>query len=137
MRSLLRVVVSTSRHAPGFPSAVIELLLVMFPCISDVQDDAVCNGMGITRIPTDPTHYTFKAGIGAEHAGRCIDHILSKGPGCSASVSQNGRFLSDHMPIVASIEITGIEKNQGNRLKQSTIPTIKAGDTEAKEGCRR
>ena len=37
------------------------------------------------------------------------------------------------MPIIASIEITGIEKNQGNRLKQSTIPTIKAGDTGAKK----
>ena len=32
----------TSRPASGFPSAVIELLLVVFPCISDVQDDAVC-----------------------------------------------------------------------------------------------
>ena len=89
--------------------------------------------MGITRIPTDPAHYTFKAGIGTEHVGRCIDHIMSNSSKCTAEVSQNGRFLSDHMPLVATITVTGIEKNQGTRLKQMVIPTIKAGDTGARK----
>ena len=37
LRSLLRLVVFTSRPASGFPSDVIGLLLVVFPCVSDVQ----------------------------------------------------------------------------------------------------
>ena len=65
LRSLLRVVVFTSRPASEFPSAVIELLLVVFPCISDVQDDAVCN----------PARGLLVGGLGSscEDAGSSLD----------------------------------------------------------------
>ena len=91
------------------------------------------NGMVLKRIGTDPAHYTFKAGIGTEHVGRCIDHIMSNSADCIAEVSQNRSFLSDHMPLVATLMITGIEKKQGERLKQTVIPTIKAGDAGARK----
>ena len=57
----------TSRPASGFPSAVIELLLVVFPCISDVQYDAVCTparGLWVGGlVPTWSSSRSLREGI--------------------------------------------------------------------------
>ena len=77
-------------------------------------------------------NYTFKADIGEEHSGRTIDHILSKGYPCKSWVSQNGRFLSDHIPIVAEVCVTGSKKKEGRIIGNKTIPSIRPGDAGAK-----
>ena len=41
--------------------------------------------------------------------------------------------MSDHIPIIAEIEITGPEDRQGTRIGQKTIPTIRSGDAGAKK----
>ncbi len=85
-------------------------------------------GSGLTRIPFGTNEYTFKSDIGDEHRGRVIDHILTRGNVCSALVSQNGRFPNDHIPIIAKVEVNGICREEGRRLKNITIPNIRPGD---------
>ena len=47
-------------------------------------------------------------------------------------MSQNGRFLSDHIPIVAEICVTGSKKKEGRMIGNITSPNIRPGDEGAK-----
>ena len=94
--------------------------------------DRKISGSGLTRLPFGTNEYTFKSDIGDEHRGRVIDHILTRGYVCSALVSQNGRFLNDHIPIIAKVEVDGICRKEGRRLKDITIPNIRPGDGGAR-----
>jgi endonuclease/exonuclease/phosphatase family metal-dependent hydrolase len=71
--------------------------------------DGKIEGSGIIRSQHTDGGYTFKSDIGDEHRGKTIDHVLSRGYPCKSWVSQNGRFLSDHIPIVAEMH-NGIEE---------------------------
>ena len=77
-----------------------------------IVDEKVA-GSGLTRIPFGDNEYTFKSDIGEEHKGRVIDHILTRGYECTAYVSQNGRFLNDHIPIIAETNISGKRREKG------------------------
>ena len=52
---------------------------------------------GLVRGYYEEGQYTFKSNIGEEHKGKIIDHVLTRGYPCEATVSQNGRFLIDHI----------------------------------------
>ena len=69
---------------------------------------------------------------GDEHRGRVIDHILTRGYVCTATLSQNGRFLNDHIPMIAKVEVKGIYKEEGRRLKNVMAPNIRPGDGGAR-----
>ena len=47
-------------------------------------------------------------------------------------MSQNGRFLIDHIPIVAEICVTSSKKKEGRMFGNVTIPNIRPGDVGAK-----
>ena len=79
-----------------------------------VVDEKVL-GSGLLRIPFGTNEYTFKSDIGEEHKGRVIDHILARGYVCDAYVSQNGRFLNDHIPIIAEATIAGENKGEDSQ----------------------
>ena len=102
-----------------------------FNMLGDELDDRI-DGMGLVRALYDGNEYSFKSDVGLEHGGRVIDHVLSKGVDCGAHISQSGRFLKDHMPIVAEIHIQGVLEKVGKRVKQVNIPTIRPGDEGAK-----
>jgi hypothetical protein len=72
--------------------------------------------------------YTFKSNIGEEHKGKIIDHVLTRGYPCEATVSQNGRFLIDHIPVIASVGILGVLRKEGRRLGTTQVPNIRPGD---------
>jgi exonuclease III len=76
--------------------------------------------------------YTFKAEIGGEEVGRVIDHALTRELACEARATENGRFLRDHIPLIASVEIRGVAQKKGKRLAQIVVPMIRAGDSGAR-----
>ena len=94
--------------------------------------DKKVKNSGITREEFTERNYTFRTDIGEEHSGRTIDHILSKGYPCKSWVSQNERFLSDHIPIVAEVCVTGSKKKEDRIIGNKTIPSIRPGDAGAK-----
>jgi hypothetical protein len=100
--------------------------------MSGGETDRKIYGSGLTRIPFGTNEYTFMSDIGDEHRGRVIDHILTRGHVCSALVSKNGRFLNDHIPIIAKVEVNGICREQGRRLNNITVPNIRPGDGGAR-----
>jgi hypothetical protein len=100
--------------------------------VKDVVVDEKIDGSGLVRIPFGDNEYTFKSDIGEEHRGKVIDHILTRGYVSTAYVSQNGRFLNDHIPIIAEITITGKSKKEGRMIGNVSTPNIRPGDEGAK-----
>jgi hypothetical protein len=94
--------------------------------------DEKISGLDLTRIPFGDNEYTFRSEIGDEHRGRVIDHILTKNYDCSAHISQNGRFLSDHIPIIAKVAISAKIREECRRIGNVTIPSMRPGDEGAK-----
>ena len=100
--------------------------------LKETDVDRRIEGSGITRTQHTDGSYTFKSDIGDEHRGRIIDHVLARGYSCKSWVSQNGRFLSDHIPVVAEICVTGSKKKEGRMIGNIAIPNIRPGDAGAK-----
>jgi hypothetical protein len=99
--------------------------------MTDIEIDNKKELFGITRSPIGDG-YTFKSEIGGEEVGRIIDHVLTIGLACETKVTDNGRFLRDHIPLVSKIGISGTASKKGKRLSQLVVPMIRAGDSGAK-----
>ena len=90
-------------------------------------------GMDMDLLELEEGAYTYIAEVGGEDRGRVIDHALVRGCNAESSVTEDGSFVRDHIPLVVAIEVLGKTKKEGNRRKETYPTMIRAGDEGAKK----
>ena len=90
-------------------------------------------GMDMELLELEEDAYTYIAEVGGEEKGRVIDHALVKGCKAKSTVTENGSFVRDHIPLVVTVDIMGMGKKEGKRKKEFYPTMIRAGDEGAKK----
>ena len=90
-------------------------------------------GMEMDLLELEEGAYTYIAEVGGEDRGRVIDHVMVRGCNAESSVTEDGSFVRDHIPLVVAIEVLGKTKREGNRRKETYPTMIRAGDEGAKK----